>query len=151
MNPIQHEAVIQFRCFRARGSGDELRGWHLYIWGQAWPLAMTKRVYICCRPFLADHASNCHFVLFIEAKLVYRFVSSPFSLQPLPHTTAPKLFVEVCLVEAEWKISVYFAILWRLAATEMRHVKKLPQKEISNLQVQTKVEETNLFCDVSFS
>lgn len=55
-------------------------------------------------------------------------------------------------MEAELKIFVYFAILRQLAATEMRHVKELPQKEISNLQVQTKVKETDLCnCAVSYS
>lgn len=44
-------------------------------------------------------------------------------------------------MEAELKITVYFAILRQMAATELRHVKQLPQKEITNLQVQTKVKE----------
>lgn len=119
--------------------------------GLAAPLAMTERVHVCCRPFFSARASNWHFVLFIETGLVCRFVFSFFSLQPLPHTTAPRLFVEVCLVEAEWKIFMYFAILWQLVASEMRHVKQLPQKEISNLQVQTKVREKDLLCNCAVS
>lgn len=71
-----------------------------------------------------------------------------FSLATIQHNCTQASF-EVCLVEAELKIFVYFAVLWQLAATEMRHVKWVPQKEVSNLQVQTKVEETNLLCSCS--
>jgi len=38
MSQVQHEAFIQFRGFRAHGSGDALTGWHLHISGQAWLL-----------------------------------------------------------------------------------------------------------------
>lgn len=140
--------------FQGHGCGFALTRWHLHVLGQALLLllAMIKRTHVCYCPFLTAHTSNYHSVLFIETELVCSFLFSCFSLQPLSNMTAPKLFVEVCRVEAELKIFVYFAILWQLAATEMRHVKWLPQKEISNLQVQTKVEETNLCsCSVLYS
>lgn len=78
MSQFQHEAFIQIRGFRACGSRDALRGWHLQHLrtGLAAPLAMMKRVHVCCCPFFTAHGSNCHFVLFIEAELVFRFVFS---------------------------------------------------------------------------
>lgn len=144
-------SVYSVRRFQGHGCGFALTRWHLHVLGQALLLllAMSKRTHVCYCPFFTAQTSNCHFVLFIETELVCSSVFSCFSLQLLSNTTEPRLFFEVCLVEAELKIFVYFAILWQLAATEMRHVKQLPQKEISNLQVQTKVEETNLLCSCS--
>lgn len=61
--------------------------------GLAAPLAMMKRLHVCCCRFFTAHGGNCHFELFIEAELVFRFVFSFFFLYHYPTRLYPSFLL----------------------------------------------------------